>query len=181
MKEFKVGDRVQIREWEDMEKEFGKVFNEINTRYLFTSEMTHLCGRTATISKINGEKIQLKDWSDSSGDLSWSFSTDMIKYVEITRDDLQFADILTLRDGKRYVIAEGCLHGEDDDCGLSSASLDVWYNDDLTENENKAENDIVKVERAGQVVYEREDKARKMTVKQVCEELGYDIEIIKED
>ena len=46
--EFKVGDRVRIKTWEQMKKEFGENFDgEINCRPCFTEYMKHLCGRTA--------------------------------------------------------------------------------------------------------------------------------------
>ena len=47
---FKVGDRVTIREWDDMKKEFGLNSNgDIKVKFIFTSEMARLCGKTATV------------------------------------------------------------------------------------------------------------------------------------
>lgn len=76
------------------------------------------------------------------------------------------------------------------------------YNSDLTIKNNEKEWDIVKVYRPKyiqklfelirqkdidfenydwELIFEREKKVKKMTVAQICEELGYDVEIIKED
>ena len=51
---FKVGDKVRIRSWEDMESEFGlDEQGNIDCRYLFTREMQYLCGKDFTISSIS--------------------------------------------------------------------------------------------------------------------------------
>lgn len=82
-REFKVDDRVRIRQWDDMVKEFGlSSAGTIICRYGFPSGMRHLCGRAATINKINNETISLVDWDDSSGDTFWSFSEGMLEYVD---------------------------------------------------------------------------------------------------
>lgn len=62
---FKVGDRVRIRQWDDMEREFGLDSDgDIDCRPYFTQLMRDdgLCGRTATIidiySNIAAERIE---------------------------------------------------------------------------------------------------------------------------
>ena len=81
---FKVGQVVRIREWEDMEKEFGIKSPEcIRCSESFTTKMRHLCGREATITHINGKNIDL-DFKDKSGTLAWIFSTDMIEPITET-------------------------------------------------------------------------------------------------
>ena len=82
---FKVGDRVRIRDWDDMEREYGTdsdgdIF--IGGRYFF-KKMRHLCGRYATIDYIdeNGV-IVLKDWSDTSGDIILIFTKEMVEPAE---------------------------------------------------------------------------------------------------
>lgn len=77
---FKVGDRVQFKSWEEMAKEFGVICGDIPCRHIFTSEMKHLCGTYATIISITGKKVDLQDFT-AEGDLEWKYSTDMIKPV----------------------------------------------------------------------------------------------------
>ena len=88
---FKVGDRVRIREWEDMEKEYGLRYNYfigkvINVLYSFTNKMKALCGRTATIKHKDGKEVVL-DFDDKSGSINWTYSTDMIEKVKENRMD----------------------------------------------------------------------------------------------
>lgn len=77
---FKVGDRVQFKTWEEMEKEFGvDCFGDIRNGFVTT--MKHLCGTHATIKRFkeNGD-VELNHFS-SKGDTFWGYSTDMIKPV----------------------------------------------------------------------------------------------------
>ena len=78
---FKVGDKVKVRTWEDMEKEYG---DPGDCPGFFVEGMKHLCGRTATITEIDTEKysdypsISL-DFDDKSGDIVWGFTTAMVE------------------------------------------------------------------------------------------------------
>lgn len=100
---FKVGDRVRIKSWEQMEKEFGKdCFESINCIPRFIEDMKHLCGKTATIDEICNYDIKLKDWSGDSDGPYWFFSMDMIELVDtskLSKSDLQEGDIVTDREG----------------------------------------------------------------------------------
>lgn len=75
---FKVGDRVRIRQWDDMVKEFGiidgyKIPFTKTCGTTFVDKMKHLCGRTATITSINynTEEVDL-DFDDNSGRTDWA-------------------------------------------------------------------------------------------------------------
>lgn len=78
---FKVGDRVRIRQWEDMEKELKKDSDgDLRTILTcFTKNMKCLCGRSATIEIIesNGE-VKLCKWSNSEK-TNYCFDIDMIE------------------------------------------------------------------------------------------------------
>lgn len=90
-REFKAGDRVRIRQWGDMKKEFGlDPWDDINCRRVFAKSMRHLCGRSATVVETvdGGGFIVLSDWSDTSGCLSWQYSADMLE----SADDEMVAD-----------------------------------------------------------------------------------------
>lgn len=50
---FKVGDRVVVRDWDDMAKEYGvSKWGDIPKDSQFTNSMKHLCGRTATVTCV---------------------------------------------------------------------------------------------------------------------------------
>lgn len=176
--EFKVGDRVRIKTWEQMEKEFGVEFSWIACKCGFNSEMRHLCGRTATISEINDYKVKLTDWSDDTGGLYWTISTDMIELVntsKFTKSDLQDGDVLTDREGCKALYYDDSLWGE-------TLCVDT-LTDDLKDPNGYSDNDIVKMERPikYETVFERkeEPKVREMTVEEISKELGYEVKVVK--
>jgi len=78
--EFKVGDRVQFKEWDEMEKEFGLNFwGAIRCHGCFNSDMRHLCGTYATIKKICRDgTVDLSEFS-TKGDRYWLYHVDMLK------------------------------------------------------------------------------------------------------
>ena len=76
-REFNVGDKVVVREWDDMEREFGlTVGGSINCKCTFVPAMINLCGREFVITKIENEKTVY------GHDFSCFISVDMIKLVE---------------------------------------------------------------------------------------------------
>lgn len=80
---FKVGELVRIRQWDDMEKEFGT--NDIGNILCengFIKEMYPLCGLYAEIVSldINGV-VGLKFFNCEGLGRSWTYSTDMIEKV----------------------------------------------------------------------------------------------------
>lgn len=117
--------------------------------------------------------------------------------------DLKTGMRIILRNGQEYIVLNNVItpyeRKEDmyilvDGGWMSSSS----YNDDLTCKGDSKEYDIMKVYAQNNgnyldgdvlqrnaiknmdLIWERKEK-RKMTVAQICKELGYDIEIIKED
>lgn len=81
---FKVGELVRIRQWDDMEKEFGVNDNgSIMCHYYFADGMKHLCGKYAEIVSFaeNGVKVKLKFFNCGGLNTSWVYSTDMIEKV----------------------------------------------------------------------------------------------------
>ena len=177
--EFKVGDRVRIKSWEQMEKEFGKdYFESINCIPRFIEDMKHLCGKTATIDEICNYDIKLKDWSGDSDGPYWFFSMDMIELVDtskFTKSDLQEGDIVTDREGCKSLFHNGALRGR---------TLSIYgLTDDLKDKEGESDNDIVKVERPIKLetVFERkEPEVIEMTMTELCEHFGCKVKIVKE-
>lgn len=79
--EFKVGDRVRIRSWEDMEREYGlDADGNIETPFAdsFIREMKHLCGRTAKITDIFGFEVALR-FDEDYGNENWNYTYYMIE------------------------------------------------------------------------------------------------------
>lgn len=83
-REFKVGDKVRIRQWEDMKKEFGMTRSReaIDCKFTFTEAMKHLCGKVAVVCSADSDgRVALGDFEDVLGKTYWSYSTDMIEHV----------------------------------------------------------------------------------------------------
>lgn len=85
--DFYVGQRVRIREWDDMLEEFGECrAGGIKCRHVFTEEMRYLCGKECTIKSMacarderDSGTVTLKE----NG--AFYFSTDMIEPADILR------------------------------------------------------------------------------------------------
>lgn len=82
--DFKVGDIVQIRFWEDMEEEFGlNGFGNINCRASFTKNMRSICGTVVQINHIRptGEMIFDLTYETKNKDIFRNFwiTSDMIR------------------------------------------------------------------------------------------------------
>lgn len=98
---------------------------------------------------------------------------------KIKLGDLQFADILTLRNGERYVVVEDYMCGEGGSYYCDCDTLTEEYNDDLTRKSGAIDNDIVKVERSGEIIYERKEEVKEMTVEEISKALGYEVKVVK--
>lgn len=92
-------------------------------------------------------------------------------------DDLEFGDILILRNYEKYVYADRSMYGERDSYYHDGDTVDCNYTN--FNNDEDSEYDIIKVIRNGKTIYER--TVKEMTLKEVCKELGYEVKIIKED
>lgn len=81
---FKAGDTVIIRNWDDMEEEYGmNEYGSIACKFTFTDAMEEYCGHQAIIDEVldDGEVWFEKDsMLDYMEDYHWS--TDMIKHVD---------------------------------------------------------------------------------------------------
>lgn len=165
---FKVGDRVRIRQWDDMVKEFGLI-NGCRIPFTktcgttFTVDMKHLCGRTATITRIyyDTEEVDLA-FDDNSGETCWYFFLGAIegekankqerikelkKQIEeinaeinkLEQDDIleQYESDITWRyDG--YILNErGCIN-EDNDSIFNATEYNPYHHYMTEEYANKA-------------------------------------------
>lgn len=77
---FKVGDRVQFKSWEEMEKEFGvDIEGDIKCRNVFNKDMKHLCGTFATVCDILSKHVVYLTDFTARGETEFIFSDDMLK------------------------------------------------------------------------------------------------------
>lgn len=179
---FKVGDiikgKIEGREWYTITTEDMTQAEVISTDCFDKGDMRIKILSHKTNCNEVGEEYEVKN------------STKYFDYYvsnNFTRNDLQFADIITLRNGERYVYADGYIQGEDISYDADGDEVVCHYNDDLTRDSyysDKPEDyDIVKVERAGEVVYQRVDNKEpvEMTVAEISEKLGYEVKIVKEN
>lgn len=79
--EFKVGDKVRIRQWDDMVEEFGENYGIINVgTEVFSYAMKYLCGKIAII-KATGANNHV--WLEFKGNVDntnyWLYTTDMLE------------------------------------------------------------------------------------------------------
>lgn len=72
MEKFKIGDKVKIREWDDMVEDFGMGnYGCINTPILFAPAMRLCCGKTMTIERITEDYTGWKEYRTKESDKSW--------------------------------------------------------------------------------------------------------------
>lgn len=90
---FKVGDRVVVREWDDMAEEYGtkngiRITPDHSTSFLVS--MKHLCGRTATVTDVRDNDYVFVDFDDKSSDTDWYYKKWMFNPSDDTpaRDDV---------------------------------------------------------------------------------------------
>lgn len=78
---YKVGDKVRVRQWDDMAKEFGECLSAIDTPFcLFVSSMKVYCGLVYEIAEVYGRCYELK--SNEKLDIKkWYFTDDMLESV----------------------------------------------------------------------------------------------------
>ena len=80
--EFNPGDLVVIRDWDDMEEEYGlNEYGNISCKFTFVAEMDYLCGSEWTIRDF-GHNGSVRFVEAHSPDHDYSISTDMIRHAE---------------------------------------------------------------------------------------------------
>ena len=129
---FKVGDRVKIKSWKEMEKEFGvDSHGDIKAQYYFTKNMQKFCNTYATIKKIDDKGVcLLEDFSKKGlcyGD--YFFTIDMLKPVKEKKKDLASED---LEDCVEYGL-NGCKCIVADDVKWTLDEQIKWHEEKLAE------------------------------------------------
>lgn len=120
----------------------------------------------------------------------------------MTKSDLRNGDICILRNEEVYLYIKDNIDNRYDLLSIDGGFMSIEdYTSNLTIKDGNKPWDIVKVYRVKfrpqlfkeirnnnidfesrnwDLIFERKKEVKKMTVAQICEELGYDIEIIKE-
>ena len=99
----KEGNIIKIRQWDDMEEEYGLVgIGSINCECTFTDNMRNLCGSEIKINEKMVEDFKKYKYffADSK---TYSISTDMIEYIKTT-DDIVIDKITFISDDKKEEI-----------------------------------------------------------------------------
>lgn len=99
----KEGNIIKIRQWDDMEEEYGLVgIGSINCECTFTDNMRNLCGSEIKINEKMVEDFKKYKYffADSK---AYSISTDMIEYIKTT-DDIVIDKITFISDDKKEEI-----------------------------------------------------------------------------
>lgn len=155
---FKVGDKVRVRK----DLVVGSYYNHA----FFISDM----------KKFKGKIVEIREVFNIAGyyikGSIYMFGEDMLEPIKFTKSDLKDGDKITFRNGEVGIYTGDETYID----GLCNCHI----NNDLTNNGSRgSELDIVKVERPKKykTIYERE-KARKMTVKEISEALGYEVEVV---
>lgn len=81
---FKVGDRVRIRDWDDMERQYGLNMNgsirgPIN---VFSEGMKEYCGKCVVISDIVDNRVLLRDFNGKELSITYRFYNWMLEPAE---------------------------------------------------------------------------------------------------
>lgn len=182
---FKVGDIIKG-------KKEGHEYYSITTEDMTKAEVISTdCFKEETMRiKILSHKTLSNEVGEEYEVINSTEYFDYYGFDNFTREDLQFADIITLRNSEKYVYADEAIYAEDDDYKADGDVIELCYNYDLTRSSmgfwysgDPKNYDIVKVERSGEVVYQREDNKEtvEMTVAEISEKLGYEVKIVKEN
>jgi len=132
-KEFKVGDVVRIRRWEDMEKEFPKktFCGSIQlTDDCFTTEMKRICGAVATIDSTpsHHDSLNLKFFGNVT--CGAHITSEMVEHIDV---DNGFAVQCTKTMDDRFIVGkvyysdDGKILDEYGYSGASGGTFRSWY------------------------------------------------------
>lgn len=103
---YKIGDRVRVRQWDEMEKEFGlDPKGDISCDLIFVKDMREYCGKVFTVRNAFSQIYHL-DGCETNFGFWWGFSDDMLEPVDnkkivITTDGK--TTLARLYEGKKVV------------------------------------------------------------------------------
>lgn len=185
----KVGDRVTIRQWNDMVKEFGLNYDgSIKCYATFASKMKKYCGKTFTITDDSEHLYTLSDdfgnvLENSEYSFAWAFSEDMFeKKTVFTKENLKSGMVVEYANGERRLVVDDVLLANNAWVSLGDFKNDLTSSiGDLTINAvyKKRNAPLASVlSNPGELLWKREEIVE-MTLEEVCKELGKSIKIVK--
>lgn len=105
---FKPGDKVIVREWEDMAKEFGtNKDGNILTPVIFTCSMKSFCGKTLTIKDYFPDTPRYT----AEETCRFSFPEESLTLYEFSKSDLKDGMLCQMRDGEKMLWLYGEMRG----------------------------------------------------------------------
>lgn len=188
-----VGKTYRIRQWDDMEKEFGLTESgSINCKLFFTKEMKHLCGKKCIVNDKWAENIYI-DIEDSAESSVWNYTADMIEPIKENKMPIEIKPgyiVVFLDKAMKEQIYTVAIQNEKGEvyCAYQSG----WHHikEDYPNGFENKYYKIVKIyglsERGGDLFSVKGRKllydasVKKMTKSQIEKELGYKIEIVEE-
>ena len=151
---FKIGDRVMVKGWNQMVKEFGVDWDCISIPFGFTDNMKYMCNKTGTIADItqdhpgvqsNRDHYEIKFDDKSIDQYCWVLSYLALEKIEkeFTKADIKTGMRIKLSNGDLYLVIKGCEtknYGKADvmaNFNQNGFMLLDDYNDDLSFKDNK--------------------------------------------
>lgn len=79
-KDFYVGQKLRVREWDDMAKEFGVTGGFIKTETRFVESMRPFCGKIVTVRRISNRCVYIEE-----DPIGWWFAFTAFELPENTK------------------------------------------------------------------------------------------------
>lgn len=175
---FKVGDKVRIRQWDDMVKEFGGTDSQIQCSIGFLDDMKPLCGKIAKISGfklIDGMEQVCLDFEDADEiDTDWYYSTDMLELVN-REDSLTSNEVINVL-MKKLGVEVG------EKFNIERVIYNPFYFDEhgnLFDNNGGSREDYIGYLALGEYNIQKVF-VKEMTVSEIEKELGYSVKVISD-
>lgn len=180
---YKVGDKVLIRQWDDMANMRSKLnsigdIEDVGGCY-FTRDMRKFCGSTLIIENVSTRVYRMKG-------NRWNWTDDMIeRKVDMTKADLKDGMVCRTRDGKTFIWLDGIARNNthvisctsDDlknELGITNCEIVEVY-----KTRGHILTDMLDVDRFGTLIWKREEP-KKMTLVEIEKALGYPVKIVME-
>jgi len=175
---FKVGDKVRVKTDLITNREY-------NDGCMCQKEMTALRGKVVTIRGFNSDHTRYLVLEDLGG---WCWTDEMFEPVGFNKNLLTDGVIVKCRNNDLYIMLGERLIGPTGWLRVSD------YDNDLKIRYSDPEWDIVTIYRPDkpynieslfdvgylQLIAERPEEVKEMTLAEVCKELGYNVKIVKE-
>lgn len=137
----KPGDKVKLRTWEDMEKQYGlDKYGDIKSEYHVVQDMKEYCGKIVTVHIVSEESFNIEE----SSKWNWGFEALEKVYskeekMKFTKDMLKSGEhVVEYRNGTKRLYLNGYFVGPLSGIVIESFNDNLKYDDD-------AEYDIVAI------------------------------------